>query len=168
MNTYYSLTAEKTTPSFNFLTTSDVKNYLKQESSVAVEDSLIADLSEAAQNYFERKTNRALVDGSLSCRYFDIDSDGPSLELKLPYIGTFSNIVVQYRYDNTTTTLVVNTDYYVNDYRIRINKTAFSTTTSNVEVIITADVASDMTTTKDAAIVPALYRMVADFYNYRD
>ena len=82
--TYYSVEVSKTTTTWNYLTSAQVKNYLKQEASVTAEDTLITALSEAAQSQFEQFTNKALTDGSISMQVFEIYAEGGYIEITLP------------------------------------------------------------------------------------
>jgi len=164
MQTYYSIEATKTTPAWDYLTDAQVKNYLKQEANVTAENTLITALTNAAQSQFEQMTNRALCDGTLSARYYDIESKGTQIDITIPYRCTYSNISISYKYKNTTEALVENTDYYVNQNRISINKSAFNYVSTGIEIILTATLTADFV---DPNVEPALYKMIADLYNYR-
>ena len=162
--TYYSTEVSKTTAAWNYLTDAQVKNYLKQEADVTAEDTLITALSSAAQSQFEQYTNKCLTDGSISCRYYDIYAEGSFIEITMPYLATYSDVSISTRYENTTTALTENTDYYVNQNRIRINKTSLDGVLSEIEIILTATLTA---TFNDPTVEPALYKMIADLYNYR-
>lgn len=160
--TYYSIDVEKTQAAGTHLTNAQVDNYLKVEFDVTAENTLIDNMTKAAEEQAEEFCNLCINEHDVTLRITDVDTDNGTdyVQFNLPYRGTISSLVVNSVYQGTNT-LIASTGYYIKGKNTLV---ILDLNSVDTDYLITYTVTpSNLPIGLDVAI----YKLIGDFYTNR-